>query len=101
MFVKAIEEVAKFTRPIHTISRNYNETIVSPGAATLFFVNEMGYAITCRHVIDLISNRQNINAHYDNFAKEKATIGNNKFNKRIKELEAKYNYKHDTLVQLN
>jgi len=101
MFVKAIEEVGKFTRPIHTITRNYDETHVNPGAATLFFVNEMGYAITCKHVIDLIGNRLNINAHYDNFAKEKATIGKNKFNKRIKELEAKYNFKNDTIVQLN
>jgi hypothetical protein len=102
MFVKAIEEVSQFTRPIHTISRNYNEKIVSPGAATLFFVNESGCAITCKHVVDLSGNRANINTHYDNFVKEKATIGkNNKFNQRIKALEAKYNFKADTIVQLS
>ncbi|PQB06812.1 serine protease [Polaribacter filamentus] len=101
MFVKAIEEVGKFTRPIHTISRNYKEKTVSPGAATLFFVNELGCAITCKHVVDLIGNRANINSHYNNFIKEKATIGkNNKFNKRMKDLEAKYNFKSDILVQL-
>lgn len=60
MFVKAIEEVGKFTRPIHTISRNYNEKTVNPGAATLFFVNENGCAVTCRHVIELIGNRAGI-----------------------------------------
>ena len=102
MFVKAIEEVGQFTRPIHTISRCYNETIVSPGAATLFFVNESGCAITCRHVVDLIGNRANINSNYDNFLKEKATIGkNNKFNQRMKALETKYNFKADTIVQLS
>lgn len=102
MFVKAIEEVGKFTRPIHTISRNYNEKIVNPGAATLFFVNELGCAVTCKHVVDLVGNRSNINSHYDNFVKEKATIGkNNKFNKRLKDLEAKYNFKSDILVQLS
>ena len=85
MFVKAIEEVGQFTRPIHTITRNYNEKIVNPGAATLFFVNESGCALTCKHVIDLIGNRANINSHYENFAKERETIGKNKFNKRIKE----------------
>ncbi|MDP1817755.1 MAG: trypsin-like peptidase domain-containing protein [Leadbetterella sp.] len=101
MFVNAIEEVGQFTRPIHTISRNYNEKIVSPGAATLFFVNELGCAITCKHVIDLIGSRANINSHYDNFAAEKATIGkNNKYNRRIKELESKYNFKSDIIVQL-
>jgi len=101
MFVKAIEEVAQFTRPIHTITRNYNEKLVSPGAATLFFVNESGYAVTCKHVINLIGNHANINSHYENFAKERKTIGKNNFNRRIKELEAKYNFKTDTIVQLN
>lgn len=102
MFVKAIEEVGQFTRPIHTVTRNYNEKIVSPGAATLFFVNENGCAVTCKHVVDLIGNRANINSHYSNFVKEKATIGkNNKYNKRIKELEAKYNFKADITVQLS
>jgi hypothetical protein len=101
MFVNAIEEVAKFTRPIHTISRIYNEKIVSPGAATLFFVNEDGCAITCKHVIDLICNRSNINANYDKFSKEKVTIGKNQYKRRIKELEARYNLKADSIVQLN
>ena len=67
MFVGAIEEVAKFTRPVLTIARNYKETTVTPGAATLFFVNEEGVAVTCKHVIDLISNRQTINQRYEKF----------------------------------
>jgi len=100
MFVKAIEEVTKFTRPICTITRNYNETSISPGAATLFFVNELGYAITCKHVADLISNRDAINAHYSNFRKEKEAIGKNKYNQRIKELETKYGFKDDMVIQL-
>jgi hypothetical protein len=101
MFVNAIEEVRKFTRAVYTISRNYNETFVNPGTATFFFVNEYGVAVTCRHVIDLIGNRQNINTHYSNFAKEKAAIGKNQYNKRINELNAKYNYKPDSIVQLS
>ena len=75
MFVNAIEEVGKFTRPIHTLTRNYNDKQVLPGAATLFFVNELGVAITCKHVMDLIGNRANINLHYENFKKEKQAIG--------------------------
>jgi len=101
MFVTAIEEVSKFTRAIHTITRNYKETIVSPGAATFFFVNEEGVAITCKHVIDLISNKQAINKHYENFKSEKVLIGkNNKYNQRIKALEDKYNFKSDTTIQI-
>ena len=92
MFVKAIEEVGKYTRPIQMISRNYLETLVRPGAATLFFINENGCAITCKHVIDLIGNREAINQHYENFRKEKAAIGKNKYNQRLKELEGRYNF---------
>lgn len=101
MFVNAIEEVGKFTRPIHTITRNYNDKTVVPGAATLFFVNELGVAITCKHVIDLIGNRSNINLHYQNFKQEKEQIGKNNYNKRIKDLETKYNYTTESLIQLN
>ncbi|HEX7906410.1 MAG TPA: trypsin-like peptidase domain-containing protein [Chitinophagaceae bacterium] len=101
MFVNAIEEVGKFTRPIHTITRNYKETLVNPGAATLFFVNEEGCAITCKHVIDLVGNRQAINDQYAKFKEEKSKIGkNNNYNQRIKALEEAYKYKADSLIQL-
>ena len=101
MFVDSIEEVSKFTRPIHTITRNFKETTINPGAATLFFVNEKGVAITCRHVIELIGNRQGINEHYEKFKTEKSAIGkNNKYHQRIKALETAYNFKEDTIIQL-
>ena len=64
-------------------------------------MNENGVAVTCKHVIDLIGSRQNINAHYNNFAKEKTAIGKDKHNKRITELAAKYNYRSDSIIQLN
>lgn len=100
MFVKAIEEVSKFTRPIYTISRNYKETSVIPGAATLFFVNEEGCAITCKHVINLIGNRDVINKRYIEFKNEKVKIGKKNYNRRIKALEEKYNLKSNAIIQL-
>jgi len=50
MFVSAIEKAVEFTRPIHTISRNYGSKTVQPGASTMFFVNADGWALTCKHV---------------------------------------------------
>ena len=101
MFVNAIEEVARFTRPVHTITRLYGETIVNPGTGTLFFVNELGCAITCKHVIDLVGARDAINKQYKDFIAEKNTIGkNNKYNQRLKELEQRYKYKDEVIIQL-
>ena len=53
MFVEAIEKVDAFTRPIHTITRTHGG-LVTPGSATLFFVNDEGVAVTCKHVLNVI-----------------------------------------------
>lgn len=101
MFVSAIEEISRFTRPVHTIARHYGETSISPGAATLFFVNEEGCAITCKHVVNLVGNRKAINEHYENFKLEKSKIGrNNKYNQRLSALEAAYQFKPGAVIQL-
>lgn len=50
MFVNAIQKVSGFTRAIHSISRNFGSTKIERGAATLFFVNQDGWALTCKHV---------------------------------------------------
>ena len=50
MFVDAIEKVNAFTRAIHSISRNYGSTVIQSGAATMFFINSDGWALTCNHV---------------------------------------------------
>ena len=60
MFVDAIKEITKFTRPIQTITRVYGHKEVTPGLSTLFFVNENGTAVTCKHVAQLIINAENI-----------------------------------------
>jgi hypothetical protein len=102
MFVDAIEDVSRFTRAIQFISRNYNEKTVTGGAATLFFVNEFACAVTCKHVIDLIGNRTTINQNYANFKQEKAQLKHDSsYKKALKQLEEKYKYNAETIVQLN
>jgi Trypsin-like peptidase domain len=95
MFVNAIEEIQKYTRPVHTIVRHYHNNFIQPGAATLFFVNELGVAITCKHVLDQLLAEHSINAHYKNFKTEKKLLGtklDGKYKKQLKDLETKYNY---------
>jgi hypothetical protein len=61
MYIKAIELVSGFTRPIHSIIRYEHQQQIIPGSATLFFVNEKGTAITCKHVAELIIAAEQIN----------------------------------------
>ncbi len=93
MFVSALEKADKFTRPIHIISRSYNETTVGAGSATLFFVNEQGTAVTCRHVAEQLVQGERNNAHYQKFVAERFQIANlPERNLLLERLEAKYGY---------
>ena len=58
MFSKAIKEITKFTRPILFVERLNSDKLI-PGSATLFFINEDGYALTCKHVVTNIINVAN------------------------------------------
>ncbi|WP_304236281.1 serine protease [Jiulongibacter sediminis] len=71
MFVEAIEKAKQFTRPIHTISRLFRSKEILPGAATLFFVNEEGYALTCKHVVNLLLQAEQINKRFSLIKSEK------------------------------
>ncbi|MFZ6663257.1 S1 family peptidase [Peijinzhouia sedimentorum] len=101
MFSEAIEQVSNFTRAIHTISRNYQSQQITPGAGTLFFVNELGYAVTCKHVAELLIQANNINNHYEGFKKERELIPKDgKFKKQLRALEIKYGYDPKKTAQM-
>lgn len=100
MFIKAIETAAQFTRPIHNIMRTYGGKQLLPGAATIFFVNDEGYAITCKHVIDMLSGAEHVNNQFVNFKTERQPIlSNPKYKQILKGLELKYNYKAESVIQ--
>jgi hypothetical protein len=95
MYVKAIEEIQKFTRPVHSIVRYYHSDRIHPGAATLFFVNESGVAVTCKHVVEQLLAEHNLNAKYAAFKSERELLMSNPGvvdELGLKELESKYNY---------
>ena len=100
MFENAIENALLYTRPIHIISRNLSGQI-TPGAATLFFVNESGVALTCKHVARLLTSSENSNRRYREYRNKLQTMsaedieGNAKAN-----LLVEYGYNDSTTVQV-
>jgi hypothetical protein len=101
MFVKAIQTVAKYTRPIHSISRNYKSTLIVPGTATLFFINSDGWALTCKHVVKQLTAAEVLKGKVDEFQNELTSRrGTQKDKSLIKELEKKYGYKKNAPFEL-
>jgi hypothetical protein len=100
MFESAIEEVLKFTRPLHCIVRSYNG-LISPGSGTFFFVNGTGVAITCKHIAELIPGAENINQTFLKFKNERDKLAkDNKYARHLQGLEVKYSYNKGSTIQL-
>lgn len=101
MFVEAIERVDQFTRPIHFIARYYGGTDIIPGTGTLFFVNENGFAVTCRHVARQILHANQI---YENYLKFKGELRRFErdpgYETQRQFLEAKYKINADTPIRV-
>ncbi len=70
MFVDALSKIDQFTKPIHFITRYYGGTDIIPETATLFFVNEHGFAVTCRHVSDQLLAADAVYGRYMRFRAE-------------------------------
>lgn len=101
MFKSAIETVAKFTRPIHTLSRKYKSEAIIPGAATLFFVNEEGYAITCKHVIDVLINANKLDQQYLLFKMLRQHLSKDeKYDDNLMAIEKQFNFNTENIVQI-
>lgn len=104
MFVKAIDEIQNFTRPVHMILRYYGNDYATPGTGSLFFVNDEGVAITCKHIADNIIHADRINQQYAEIRKEKNSFGtkvDGKYKKQVEALETKYNLsRQETVIQM-
>lgn len=94
MFVKAIESVIEFTRPILTIGRLYGSTQVEPGCATAIVINDEGWLLTCKHVAQLIVDADAINQKYLNFKQEVSAVplGDGLYKTHLRAIEKKYGY---------
>ena len=101
MFVDAIDRVDPFTRPLHSIVRLYGHSDIVPGSATLFFVNELGCAVTCRHVAELLTQTEAIYQNYRSFQGARRDVLREKdAGQRISQLEEKFKLRPDTIIRM-
>lgn len=101
MFVDAIDKVSRFVRPIHTISRWYGSNDVHPSAATLFFVNRDGWALTCRHVAEQFLASEEVGRRRLEYDNELALISDTKNQKRARrDISKKYSYTNGAPFEL-
>lgn len=101
MFIEAIETAAKFTRALHSISRNYGSDQVVAGAATLFLINSDGWALTCGHVAYQIVAGNVFGKKYASYKDELASRkGEKKLKQLKKELSQKYGYSKNVTIEL-
>lgn len=101
MFVEAIEEVDRYTRPIHFILRYYGGSDIIPSTATLFFVNDDGFAVTCRHVARQILYASSIYENYLRFSSELRRFERDPGLETQRQLlEQKYKIKQDSPIRI-
>ena len=101
MFADAIEKNSKFTRSIHFISRFFGHTEVIPGTATLFFVNDEGVAITCKHVAESLLKSSKINDLYRSYSDEiKASPADQCHDANVEAVASKYGYHSGITAEL-
>jgi hypothetical protein len=93
MFVSAVQKAWSFTHAIDVIRRRYGSSTIEPGTATVFFVNDRGWAVTSREVGKLLLQIQDIATKRDTFLQELTTPGD-ETNQAIRRmmLEGKYGY---------
>ena len=101
MFVNAIEIASQFTRALHIVTRTYGSQQPVAGAATLFFVNRDGWALTCKHVAAHVAGSEAVATKYSAYAAELAGVkGTSREKQKRKQLAQKYAYSASDTVQV-
>ncbi len=101
MFVRALEIVGGYTRPVFTIARRYNTSDIEPATATIFFINDDGWAVTTKHIAQMILESARVDSEYNAFRKEKEAIPPEaNYEDELKVLETKYRFGPNSMAQM-
>ena len=96
MFKEAIKKNLNYTRPLFTGERLFNDTKVNSGISSFIVLNDEGYVLTCKHVAEKVVMAHQLEDKYQKYLKEM----DGKTIKELKELEKKYSYDENEMVQM-
>jgi hypothetical protein len=97
MFENAIELNMQHTRAIHTIFLKYGSDVIGSGAASMFYVNSEGWAVTCKHVANTIIAAENMSPGWSAYSKEYQNIIGSR---KKRELAAKFKFKKNQTIRI-
>ena len=101
MFVNAIERISSAIRPMYIIRRRFGDNAVLPDIATLFFVNEFGYAITSKRVSTILKASANADQLYRTYLGNRSALPHDEsYRFSLKWLEKDMNLTSDTPIQI-
>ena len=99
MFVEAIESIRDAIRPMHIIRRRFSDNAILPDIATLFFVNENGYAITTKRVSSVLKASAQVEQLYQTYLGKRSQLSHDEgYRFALKRLEKDLNLNSDSLI---
>lgn len=101
MFVKAIEMISGAIRPMHVIRRRFGDNVILPDIATLFFVNEQGYALTSKRTATMLTAANAVEQQYKTFLARRSTLSHDEsFRFAEKRLESDMKLTKDSIIEI-
>ncbi len=101
MFVQAVERVTGAVRPMHIIRRRFSDNAILPDIATLFFVNEHGYALTSKRVATVLQAANAVEQQYRAYLQQKSKLTHDEsYRFTLKRLESDMKLTKDSIVQI-
>ncbi len=101
MFADAVETIREAIRPMHIIRRRFGDNAILPDIATLFFVNENGYAITSKRVSSILKASAQVDQLYQTYLGRRSQLPHDEgYRFALKRLEKDLNLTQDSLIQI-
>ena len=101
MFVKAIESVSGAVRPMHIIRQRFGDYSVLPDIASLFFVNENGYAVTSKRIATILKASSAVEQQYQAYLNQKSQLKHDEsYRFALKRLENDMKLSKDSVIRI-